>query len=191
MVNVDLAQIFSNMIEWHSALIMSEELGRENYIPLGLSPKLDKGVSVKKEDAFILMSFVKEDFSNKKICFSDNFIFKSISNFLIKAYYEIPQKTDIDELLQLFKTLKPKKLNIFVKIFNLQTDMGEYDGGSFILYNPLHFIKNYKNHLMYNNINNQSSVNSDNSPHSGLVFKNIEIYYEDKENLTSFIRLVR
>jgi hypothetical protein len=186
-INIDLGVILSNMIEWSPTLLQSDKLDRDIYIPLGISIKIEKGLSVKKDDAYILFTFVKERLPCELSCLTDDFVCRKIGDFLIRAYSEAPKITDIEELIKTFNVLETKEINIFVKIFNLQTDIGEYDCDLFILYNPQYFIQKYKNQLMYTRINDQFTANSDNIPHLGLVFKNIRIYQEDKEQLNNVI----
>ena len=187
MTSIDLENILSEMIEWSPKLFQSDELDTTNYFPLGISVKLEKGLSVKRNDFISLFTFIKENLSSDKSGLSDTFIYQTIVDFLIKTYSEKHRKTEIEELLKLFNLLEYKEINIFVKIFNLVTDIGEYDCGSFIIYDPMYFKQKFNNPFMYSKINDQSTANSDNISHVGLVFKNIKLFKEDKEQLNFII----
>jgi len=187
MSNLDLRNILNNMIEWAPNDRKSDKLDRENYVPLGISFNYKNGLSVKKEDFFAMMAFIKERLSDEQSSLTDSFIRKKITNFLFEAYIDEPTIT-IEELLSIFSVLKRTKVDIFVKMFNLQIDVGEYDGGSFVLYNPVYFVEKYKNNLMYKNIHEKNRVHPDTIAHVGLVFKDVEIFQEDEERLNSIIQ---
>ncbi len=187
MTDFDLQPVFNSMVEWPPNDINSDKLDRQNYIPLGISIKLKKGVSVKKEKFFELMEFLRKELSSWRPPLTDSFLAKNVGNFLMNAYSGDFKEKKVEELLNIFKLLKKKKVNIYVKIFNVQTDIGEYDGGSFLLFHPMYFIKTYPNHLMYPFINSEG-INQDTALHSGVVFKNVEILEEDDEYLKTIIQ---
>jgi len=185
MTDFDLENIISNMIEGPPTLFQPDD---KDYISLGISIKLEKSILVNKNDIYALMTFVKKHLTLLHSCLTDNFLYKTISSYLMKIYDDKSEKKDINDLLEILNNLTYKKTNIYVKIFNLQTDIEEYDFGSFVLYDPQYFIKKNKNLLMYHGINDKSSANSDNIIHTGLVFKDIETFLEDKDLLNYIIQ---
>ena len=185
MADFELENILSNMIEQPPTLFQPE---KEDYVLLGISIKLEKSLLVKKDDIFTLMTFVKKHLSPLHSCLTNKFVSNTIGSFLMDAYGNKPELKNVNELLEIFNKLEHKKTNVYVKIFNLQTDVEEYDFGSFILYDPKYFNNKYKNPFMYHKINDQSAANSDNNIHSGLVFREIETFLEDKDLLNYIIQ---
>lgn len=187
MTTFDLQPVFDNMIEISPSDFFKNTLDDGNYIKLGLSIKTQKGLAIKKERAFELMEFLQKELSSWQPPITNSFIRKTTMDFLMKAYSENPKERKVEELLDIFKLLKRKKVNIYVKVFNLQTDIEKYDGGSFVLFHPDYFIKAYNNRFMYSRLDH-GNANQDTIAHVGLVFKDVEILQEDKDYVKAIIQ---
>ncbi len=183
----DLHPIFDSMIEWPPHHLHSDESNRDGYTKLGVSLEKNKGLSVKLDKISELFKYLWTKLSDMKLQFTENFMREVTRDFLIKSYPDKSNKT-INDLLNAFKMIKPRKVNVYVKIFNLQIDTQKYDGESFSLFNPQYFIKTYDNPMMYLRIKDTESVNEDNLIHSGLVIKDIGVFQEDKDGVILIIQ---
>lgn len=146
-------------------------------IELGISFKAQASLAISRDNFLLLKQDMKEKITVKDL--SENFICKSVQNYLLNVYpnYEIESYNfKIEEI----NKLKKIKTNVLYQLYNINLDKNELILPSFEMYKPQYFISKYPNPLLYSDIHEQNSVNSDNALHVVLILKDIEMYKEDE-----------
>lgn len=159
----------------------------DEYVPLGVSFAKGKSVSIKREKDREIRIFFLNEVKKYKNHLSNKFVMDKVTKYLMDIYEKGLNYSNFNILLNQLKAIEPQKKNIFVKIYNLSIDIDYYDADSFTLFNPIYFMNTYKNKFMYRNINDRNTINTDNSTHTAIVFKNVEIVDNDQDQIKNVI----
>ncbi|MBR1398680.1 MAG: hypothetical protein IJ564_00685 [Alphaproteobacteria bacterium] len=171
---------------------------RDGYLNIGTSFVKMKVVAIKIEVATEFKESLLKILNSTNKKFSDHFIIQKMTEFFMNVYEEGYSETKYNLFLKKLQSFKTKQVNVYLKIYNLDLDVEKFDMPGFTLYNPVYFKQTYNSPFMYSSINDTSSVNMDNSIHTGIILKKLQIIQEDpkqimqviSEKITSFLNLL-